>query len=74
MARFPPGDYTFTLRATTGLVDKMSTDFSFTLTMSDPCPTTTLANIVEFPFLDVRYTLGRPEIKQPFDYQNFFEL
>lgn len=63
MATFPPGDYTFTMRGTTGLVDLISTDFTFTLTMTDPCPTSTLTNIAEFPFIDVRYTLGRPEIK-----------
>ena len=67
MEKYPPGVYEFTIRGTVGEDVPVSIDFIFTLTLLDPCPLATLTNLQEFPFVDMRYTIGRDPILHPFD-------
>ena len=62
MAKYPPGDYTFTITATVG--DK-TVSKDFTVTFVDPCPTTTLT--LNSPFVDKTYNLRDPQIDQKWD-------
>jgi len=59
MGKYTPGSYKFTLRATMGTQIPISTDFTFNLTLVDPCPSQALQNLERFPFIDMRYTLGK---------------
>lgn len=43
--RYPPGDYTFTLKAEVGSLVPISTLFSFDLTLVDPCKLAVLSNL-----------------------------
>jgi hypothetical protein len=47
MANYPAGDYTFEI---TGTVGNKSASSTFVMTLTDPCPTTTLA--IDNPFAD----------------------
>ena len=58
MAKYSPGVYQFTIRGTSGTVALISTEVVFTMTLVDPCPTTSLSNIQVRPFIDMRYILG----------------
>ena len=66
--KYSPGSYTFTLGGNSGDIAPVAVDFTFRLTLTDPCPFATLLSVQEFPFVDLRYVLGRDPVIQPFDY------
>lgn len=65
--KYSLGQYRFFMRGTTGLVNKISADYSFIMRLANPCPYTFLRNLQEEPFADMRYILGRAALFQPFD-------
>ena len=58
------------MRGVSGSVVPVTADFSFKLTLSDPCPLTNLVSLREYPFVDMQYILGRESVYQPFDHSN----
>ena len=74
MLKYTPGSYEFTVRASVGSEVAVSTEFTFNFTLVDPCPTSTLKSLQDFPFIDLRYTLGRNSLEQKFAIANLVEL
>lgn len=74
MQKYTPGSYEFNLRASVGSEVSVTTEFTFNFTLVDPCPASTLKNLQDFPFIDLRYTLGRNSLEQKFDIAKLVEL
>ena len=60
--KYSPGTYTFNLRGTAGTVVPLTADFSFKVTLIDPCPQAQLAILNHHPFENMEYILGRESI------------
>ena len=65
--KYVPGIYMFTLRVTAGTEYPVYNSVTITFTLTNPCPTAKPLVMNQFPFIDMRYTLGRDAIKQPFN-------
>jgi len=74
MAKYRPGVYEFTFRASTGSVVPISTQFKFNLTLVDPCSTAKILSTNLFSFADMSYTLGNEAIRQAYAVQSLFSL
>ena len=74
MEKYSPGQYQFNMRGTVGVQDKISADYSISLKLVNPCPLTSLRNVLGTSFMDMRYTLGRDAVNQPFIVSDFVEV
>ena len=61
--KYVPGIYMFTLRVTAGTEYPVYNSVTITFTLTNPCPTAKPLVMNQFPFIDMRYTLGRDAIK-----------
>ena len=60
--KYSPGNYKFTLRGKAGTEFPVQKEITIMFTLSDPCPTVKPLMINQFPFEDMRYTLGQDVI------------
>ena len=71
--KHPPGKYKFSIRGKAGTAFPVLKEVEITLTLSDPCFMAKPLKINQFPFFDMRYTLGYDTIAYPFDELFTFE-
>ena len=69
-----PGEYVFTVRASSGTVNAVTDEFTFTLRMEDPCKESNLIPLQGLKFVNVRYMLGRDQISQRFTVEDLVEV
>ena len=74
MAKYSPGEYTFTIRASISDYPSIMTDFTYTIILTDPCPTASFVTLNSRPFDDMVYVLGEAEQTQRFDVDKIVKL
>ena len=74
MAKYSPGEYTFTIRASISDYASIMSDFTYTIIFTNPCPTASFVVLNSRPFDYMVYILGEAEQTQLFNVDQIVQL